>query len=39
MDKNTTQILGKAIEAAASIISSWLNSSSNSSKNINKGEL
>ena len=38
MDKNTTQILSKAIEAAASIISSWLSSGSNS-KNINKGEL
>ena len=38
MDKNTTQILSKAIEAAASIISGWL-SSGNNSKNINKGEL
>ena len=38
MDKNTTQILSKAIEAAASIISSWLSFSSNS-KNVNKGEL
>lgn len=32
MDKNTTQVITKVLDVAASLIGSWLNSNSNEKK-------